>query len=58
MLWADEWSSFFSEVTFDAHKQRYTLCHCSSLARARDRPQPFPMSMCVIGALSVCLTCA
>ena len=33
------------------------LCHCSSLARACDRPQPFPMSMCGFAAKSDCLTC-
>ena len=32
------------------------LCHCSSLARACDRPQPFPMSMCGVAAKSDCLT--
>jgi hypothetical protein len=52
------------EVTLDAHKgTRYMPCHSCSLARACDRPQPFPMSMCGVAAtratvpdlLSVCL---
>ena len=33
------------------------LCHCSSLARACDRPQPCPMSMCGVAAKSDCLIC-
>jgi hypothetical protein len=32
-------------------------CHSCSLARACNRPQPFPMSMCGVAAQSDCLTC-
>ena len=44
MVRADEWGSFLPERSL-LTPTRYMLCHCSSPARACDRPQHFPMSM-------------